>query len=78
MIREDKPSAFRRLEEIFCFNSNALNFDVSKLQLEIPQYYKGCLRTWLSLRPSLNFESNIVEEIIWNNKTNSSRKQNRL
>ena len=40
------------------------NYDnISKLQNKIPQYYRDCLKTWISLRPSADFEFNIVEEI---------------
>ena len=43
------------------------NYDISKLKNKIPQYYRDCLKPWISLRPPADFEFNIVEEITWNN-----------
>ena len=45
------------------------NFDVSKLKIQLPAYYKECLDAWSDLngkKPSSSQE--VLNEIIWNNK----------
>ena len=45
------------------------NFDLSKLPLKLPDYYRKCLTTWtkLNVQPVTTLEE-IVNQILWNNK----------
>ena len=43
------------------------NFDESKLQVNI-KFYRGCFKTFASLKPAPNTATNVAEEIIRNNK----------
>ena len=46
------------------------NFLVSKLQLQLPEYYKECLIIWNSLQQPVpsKTDQEIINEYIWNNK----------
>ena len=45
------------------------NFDVSKLPINVPAFYKGCLHSWSSLVKWTNETTDgVLQQPIWNNK----------
>ena len=55
------------LKNVGCKLLLRCQFDVPKLPLEIPYYYKGCLQVWSSLLPPQP-DNDIAGELLWNNK----------
>ena len=44
------------------------NFEISKLPIEVPLFYKQCLQAWNFLKLPCDVESKIEEHILWNTK----------
>ena len=44
------------------------NYEISKLPIEVPLFYKQCLQAWNFLKLPCDVHSKIEEHILWNNK----------
>ena len=44
------------------------NYEISKLPIEVPLFYKQCLQAWNFLKLPCDVDSKIEEHILWNNK----------
>ena len=72
---QDYPSTWKNILDFYLKNVGErfllkCNFLVSKLQLQLPEFYKECLIIWNSLQQPVPSETDqeIINEYIWNNK----------
>ena len=72
---QDYPSKWKNILDFYLKNVGErfllkCNFLVSKLQLQLPEYYKECLIIWNSLQQPVpsKTDQEIINEYIWNNK----------
>ena len=72
---QDYPSTCKNILDFYLKNVGErfllkCNFLVSKLQLQLPEYYKECLIIWNSLQQPVpsKTDQEIINEYIWNNK----------
>ena len=44
------------------------NYDLTKLSIALPDFYKECVLTWSLNKYNTSSLSDIVNEVLWNNK----------